>query len=72
MDNENIKQLRVVEAGVGGPDVFSRALDGIIFGKGSTMIFMFRVGGFTYYTDKEAEGSQLEKVANKFSHHFLS
>ncbi|KAH9484833.1 hypothetical protein JR316_0001735 [Psilocybe cubensis] len=65
LENENIKNLRVIEASVGGPDVFNRALDGILFGKGSTMIFMFK-NCFSYYTDHETENTAVEKLMDDY------
>lgn len=61
MEDEMIKRMREMQTMVGGVQVFDKALTGILFGKGTTMIFMFK-GGFSYYTDDEAEGSNMEKV----------
>lgn len=61
MENAHLDHLRVIQASVGGAAGFDRALTGILFGKGSTMVFMFH-GGFSYYTAEEADGGRLEKV----------
>lgn len=65
LENEQIDSMRQIQAAI-GEDVFNQTLKGIIFGKGMTMIFLFS-GSFSYYTDREAEGGQMENV----SHHIL-
>lgn len=69
MADEQIEKLREMQASVGGEDVFNQGLKGILFGKGMTMIFMFK-GGFSYYTDSEAEGGKMESVRRR--HIFIS
>jgi hypothetical protein len=61
MENNQIHAVQEIQGQFGVRSNFDTALRGILFGKGSTMIFMFR-GSFVYYTDMEAEGSQLENV----------
>ncbi|PPQ92998.1 hypothetical protein CVT25_000198 [Psilocybe cyanescens] len=65
MADEQIEKLREMQASVGGEDVFNQGLKGILFGKGMTMIFMFK-GGFSYYTDSEAEGGKMESLLNEY------
>ncbi|TFK33290.1 hypothetical protein BDQ12DRAFT_670399 [Crucibulum laeve] len=57
MEDQMIAQINEVRAIT--PN-FDQLLDGVLFGKGTTQIFMYK-GGFGYYTDKEAEGSKLEQ-----------
>ncbi|TFK33291.1 hypothetical protein BDQ12DRAFT_670400 [Crucibulum laeve] len=46
---------------------FDAALEGILFGKGTTMVFIGKQG-FAYFTDEEAEGGKMESVLNEYIH----
>lgn len=61
LTEEHLAHVREIQAQIGA--AFNTALRGILLGKGSTMIFMFG-SAFSYYTDRDAEGSKLEKVSN--------
>lgn len=61
MEDDQIRALQEMQVQAGDGFNFNMELRGILFGKGSTMIFMFG-GSFAYYTDREAEGSELENV----------
>lgn len=61
MEDEQIHLVEEMPGQLGDGFNFGMELRGILFGKGSTMIYMFR-GGFAYHTDSEAEGSELEDV----------
>ncbi|KAF5325110.1 hypothetical protein D9619_009668 [Psilocybe cf. subviscida] len=65
MEDDQIRALREMQAQAGDGFNFNMELRGILFGKGSTMIFMFG-GSFAYYTDREAEGSELENLLNSY------
>ncbi|TFK33292.1 hypothetical protein BDQ12DRAFT_727923 [Crucibulum laeve] len=62
MEDEMISHLNEIK--VLTPN-FDQVIDGILFGKGTTLIFAYK-GGFGYYTDNEAEGSKLEKVLDEY------
>ncbi|KAF5325109.1 hypothetical protein D9619_009669 [Psilocybe cf. subviscida] len=65
LSDQQLSHLNEIKGQIG--EVFDRALRGILLGKGSTMVFMF-AGGFSYYTDDEAEGRILEKVMDEYVH----
>ncbi|KAH9484835.1 hypothetical protein JR316_0001737 [Psilocybe cubensis] len=64
LEDEQIDSLQQVKASM-GEQLFDQTLKGIVFGKGMTMIFLFS-GSFSYYTDREAEGSQMESLLNEY------
>ncbi|KAF5325217.1 hypothetical protein D9619_009666 [Psilocybe cf. subviscida] len=66
MEDEQIRLVEEMLTQLGDGFNFGMELRGILFGKGSTMIYMFR-GGFAYHTDSEAEGSELEDDLNLYA-----
>lgn len=67
MEDNHLRAFQDMQAQIGDSFNFNTELRGILFGKGSTMVFMFR-GSFSYYTDSEAEGTELENVRPKPCH----
>lgn len=70
LDDEAVRQVRKIQASFSAAD-FDRGFEGILFGKGSMIIFMFKTT-FIYFTDKEAEGSKLVKVIKLIINSFSS